>query len=115
MPSSGYLSAEMAEGTVPTAATLPAPFNSVSAIQTSSSSNSMPHQRLVAERKWRLGIHARGHPSSLMAELYRVLQVQLSQQTQLMLHKCTTLCAGLLSASHMLTWLFCSFYGISGA
>jgi hypothetical protein len=33
-----------------------------------------PQQRLVAERRWRLGVHARGHPSALMAELYRVLQ-----------------------------------------
>ncbi len=32
-------------------------------------------QRLVAERKWRLGMHARGHPSAIMAELFRVLQV----------------------------------------
>lgn len=37
---------------------------------------SVPQQRLLAERRWRLGMHARGHPSALMAELYRVLQVQ---------------------------------------
>jgi 5'-AMP-activated protein kinase catalytic alpha subunit len=36
----------------------------------------LPQQRLVAERKWRLGWHAKGHPSALMAELYRVLQVR---------------------------------------
>lgn len=38
------------------------------------SSGQAPQQRLVAERRWRLGVHARGHPSALMAELYRVLQ-----------------------------------------
>jgi len=37
--------------------------------------SSLPQQRLLAERKWRLGLHVRGHPSALMAELYRVLQV----------------------------------------
>jgi hypothetical protein len=37
--------------------------------------NSLPQQRLLAERKWRLGLVVRGHPSALMAELYRVLQV----------------------------------------
>jgi len=35
----------------------------------------LPQQRLVAERRWRLGVAAKGHPSALMAELYRVLQV----------------------------------------
>jgi hypothetical protein len=40
-----------------------------------SDGHGLPQQRLVAERKWRLGWHARGHPSALMAELYRVLQV----------------------------------------
>ena len=34
----------------------------------------MTQQRVLAERRWRLGLHARGHPSALMAELYRVLQ-----------------------------------------
>ncbi len=34
-----------------------------------------PVGRVVAERRWRLGVHARGHPSTLMAELLRVLQV----------------------------------------
>lgn len=33
------------------------------------------NQRVHAERRWRLGLHSRGHPSSLMAELYRVLQL----------------------------------------
>jgi len=35
----------------------------------------LPQQRLLAERKWRLGWHLKGHPSTLMTELYRVLQV----------------------------------------
>ncbi|KAI8466197.1 MAG: kinase-like domain-containing protein [Monoraphidium minutum] len=35
----------------------------------------LPQQRLVAERKWRLGVAARGHPSALMAELYRAHQI----------------------------------------
>jgi hypothetical protein len=30
----------------------------------------------MAERKWRLGVHARGHPSLLMNELLRVMQVR---------------------------------------
>jgi 5'-AMP-activated protein kinase catalytic alpha subunit len=42
----------------------------------STDNHGLPQQRLVAERKWRLGWHARGHPSALMAELYRVLQVR---------------------------------------
>jgi 5'-AMP-activated protein kinase catalytic alpha subunit len=36
----------------------------------------LPQQRLVAERRWRLGVAARGHPSALMGELYRALQVR---------------------------------------
>jgi 5'-AMP-activated protein kinase catalytic alpha subunit len=39
-------------------------------------SQGLPQQRLLAERKWRLGLTVRGHPSALMAELYRVLQVR---------------------------------------
>eukprot|EP00798_Chlamydomonas_sp_ICE-L_P023425 gene23425-30706_t len=39
---------------------------------TSYSSPALQH-RVVAERKWRLGTHSCGHPSTLMAELYRVL------------------------------------------
>lgn len=34
----------------------------------------MPAQRLVAERRWRLGVHSRGHPSAVVAELLRALQ-----------------------------------------
>ena len=37
----------------------------------------MPAQRLVAERRWRLGVHSRGHPSAVVAELLRALQVGL--------------------------------------
>ncbi len=36
----------------------------------------MPAQRLVAERRWRLGVHSRGHPSAVVAELLRALQVR---------------------------------------
>ncbi len=38
-------------------------------------SSTVPQSRVLAERRWRLGLHSRGHPSALMAELYRVLQV----------------------------------------
>ncbi|MEW5318425.1 MAG: hypothetical protein WDW38_009648 [Sanguina aurantia] len=37
------------------------------------SHHSQVQQRLTTDRKWRLGVHARGHPSALMLELYRVL------------------------------------------
>jgi len=40
-----------------------------------SSSGGLPQQRVLAERRWRLGVAARGNPSALMTELYRVLQV----------------------------------------
>lgn len=39
-----------------------------------SSSGGLPQQRVLAERRWRLGVAARGNPSALMTELYRVLQ-----------------------------------------
>mmetsp|Transcript_2344 Transcript_2344/g.7017 ORF Transcript_2344/g.7017 Transcript_2344/m.7017 type:complete len:506 (-) Transcript_2344:768-2285(-) len=35
---------------------------------------SMPQQRLVAERRWRLGGQSRGHPSAIIAELLRALR-----------------------------------------
>lgn len=35
---------------------------------------SMPQQRLVAERQWRLGMQSRGHPSAIIAELLRALR-----------------------------------------
>lgn len=35
---------------------------------------SMPQQRLVAERRWRLGMQSRGHPSAIIAELLRALR-----------------------------------------
>ncbi|KAG2500353.1 hypothetical protein HYH03_001927 [Edaphochlamys debaryana] len=75
MPSSGYLSADMAEGS--TGAAMAAAGLHLSSGPTASvaPSSSTPQQRLVAERRWRLGVHARGHPSALMAELYRVLQL----------------------------------------
>lgn len=60
--------------------------------QHSGEGHGLPQQRLVAERKWRLGWHARGHPSALMAELYRVLQVSLftviGLLLALLLHAC---------------------------
>lgn len=34
----------------------------------------MPQQRLVAERRWRLGMQSRGHPSAIVAELLRALR-----------------------------------------
>ena len=34
----------------------------------------LPQQRLVAERRWQLGAHSRGHPSALVAEVMRALQ-----------------------------------------
>lgn len=91
LPSSGYLSAEMVEGAgasagggaggnaagrlpssaMSSAAGGPAGAGGVSGA--SSSSGGLPQQRLVAERKWRLGSHVRGHPAALMAELYRCL------------------------------------------
>ncbi|KXZ45443.1 hypothetical protein GPECTOR_54g184 [Gonium pectorale] len=116
MPSSGYLSADMAEGSTGAAMaaagmhlpqgeygrkggtsifdalspqnspprTLPdvgagstfcAASAASAAVAAAASSGGTPQQRLVAERRWRLGIHARGHPSALMAELFRVLQL----------------------------------------
>jgi 5'-AMP-activated protein kinase catalytic alpha subunit len=93
-PSSGYLSGEMQEGAA--AAAAGAGFGGGSFTQQQqqqqqagggaagghrahpsapSGGGGLPQQRLVAERKWRLGVAARGHPSALMAELYRVLQV----------------------------------------
>lgn len=35
---------------------------------------SVPHQRLVVERRWRLGLGSRGHPSAVMQELYACLR-----------------------------------------
>jgi len=43
----------------------------------------LPQQRLVAERKWRLGSHLKGHPSALMAELYRAMAVHSIQWKKL--------------------------------
>ncbi len=73
LPSNGYLRSEL-ESQPPNLAppgTVAAPSGLGGA-----SSNSIANQRLQAERRWRLGMHARGHPSALMAELYRVLQTQ---------------------------------------
>lgn len=66
LPSSGYLRSEMSEAQN-------AALTAVPLQQAVPSGGSIPQQRLVAERRWWLGTHGRGHPSSLMAELYRVL------------------------------------------
>lgn len=34
----------------------------------------LPQQRMVAERRWRLAMQSRGHPSHVMAEVYRCLK-----------------------------------------
>ena len=34
----------------------------------------LPQQRMVAERRWRLAMQSRGHPSHVMAEVYRCLE-----------------------------------------
>lgn len=78
MPSSGYLSAELSEAAAATSSSINAQSTGHTGgfgAMNGGSQPGLPQQRLVAERKWRLGVHARGHPSSLMAELYRVLQV----------------------------------------
>ncbi|GFR41578.1 hypothetical protein Agub_g2299 [Astrephomene gubernaculifera] len=102
MPSSGYLSADMAEGAtgaamvaagmhLPQAHTFGGGvgvgggssavhgggggLSSAASATSAAGGGGTPQQRLVAERRWRLGVHARGHPSALMAELYRVLQL----------------------------------------
>jgi 5'-AMP-activated protein kinase catalytic alpha subunit len=90
-PSSGYLSGEMQEG--PGGAAGAGAFGFGAAGQAAAAAHAaahaaaaaaaaqqqhgggLPQQRVVAERRWRLGVAARGHPSALMAELYRVLQV----------------------------------------
>lgn len=35
----------------------------------------MPQQRLVAERRWRLGSISGGHPSAIVADVLRTLQL----------------------------------------
>lgn len=78
LPSSGYLSAELNE---PGSATAGAgnwrlPSQSGAAAAAAANSNAVLQQRLVAERKWRLGATIRGAPAAIMAELYRVLQAK---------------------------------------
>lgn len=65
LPSSGYLSGEISETS----------SIAMQAAGIAAQPQAAPQQRLVAERKWRLGVHARGHPSALMAELYRAFQM----------------------------------------
>jgi hypothetical protein len=38
-----------------------------------SSGGLAPQQRVVAERRWRLGVHSRGHPHRIIDELLRAL------------------------------------------
>lgn len=63
--------------------------SSTHGVSHSGSEQGLPQQRLLAERKWRLGLHMRGHPSAIMAELYRVLAV-----SELGLRGCETLNRG---------------------
>ncbi|EFN56161.1 hypothetical protein CHLNCDRAFT_57611 [Chlorella variabilis] len=75
MPSSAYLKEEMTEAT-------DAALQYPSGMMATSRSNTslQPAPRLVVERRWRLGLSSRAHPSSIMqassstAELYRTLQ-----------------------------------------
>lgn len=50
----------------------------------------MPQQRLVAERRWRLGVQSRGHPSAIVAELLRALRASQVTRSQVIR---TCLCA----------------------
>mmetsp|Transcript_43989 Transcript_43989/g.113929 ORF Transcript_43989/g.113929 Transcript_43989/m.113929 type:complete len:517 (+) Transcript_43989:331-1881(+) len=63
--SSGYLTQEMTEATT-------SMMNPSGVMQQQSPSDAQ--QRVIAQRKWRLGVQSRQHPSTLMAELYRALQ-----------------------------------------
>ena len=38
-----------------------------------STAQAAPGQRLVAERRWRLGVHSRGHPHRIIEDLLRAL------------------------------------------
>eukprot|EP00891_Asterochloris_glomerata_P001387 jgi/Astpho2/1387/Aster-06242 len=65
MPSSAYLRAEMTE----------AWDNMMQHNAAGTTHESMlPQQRMVAERRWRLAMQSRGHPSHVMAEVYRCLK-----------------------------------------
>jgi len=88
LPSSGYLSAELSEAPAtlgplvfpPGVTTGPGGAQQQQQQQQQQSFGRLsaaesPQQRLMAERKWRLGVHARGHPSALMTELLRALQL----------------------------------------
>lgn len=70
MPSSAYLNEVMTEVT-------DANMQYPSGMMTTSRKNSSQQKlaaRLVVERRWRLGVSSRAHPSSIMQELYRTLQ-----------------------------------------
>jgi len=63
--SSGYLAQEMSEASNTC-------MNPTGVMQQTDGAG--PQQRIIAERRWRLGVHSRQHPSTLMAELYQSLQ-----------------------------------------
>uniref|UniRef100_A0A7S1T1J8 non-specific serine/threonine protein kinase n=1 Tax=Tetraselmis chuii TaxID=63592 RepID=A0A7S1T1J8_9CHLO len=60
--SSGYLTQEMTEAST-------SMMNPLGVMQQPNSTESQ--KRVIAQRKWRLGVQSRQHPSTLMAELYR--------------------------------------------
>ena len=78
LPSSGYLRSELESSSgASIGSTLPPPPGGYGHALPPGSvpAGGIANQRVHAERRWRLGTHSRGHPSALMAELYRVLQL----------------------------------------
>ncbi|GAB4817310.1 hypothetical protein N2152v2_004356 [Parachlorella kessleri] len=69
MPSSAYLKEEMTEAGEMQQLQHPSGMMSPSR----SSSSLQPAPRLVVERRWRLGLSSRAHPSTIMQEVYRGL------------------------------------------
>eukprot|EP00232_Nephroselmis_pyriformis_P004979 CAMPEP_0182903420 /NCGR_PEP_ID=MMETSP0034_2-20130328/31260_1 /TAXON_ID=156128 /ORGANISM="Nephroselmis pyriformis, Strain CCMP717" /LENGTH=515 /DNA_ID=CAMNT_0025038291 /DNA_START=214 /DNA_END=1761 /DNA_ORIENTATION=+ len=74
--SSGYLNAELSEAEVGSTATemVPSIQGGFEIRRPSFAGAAMMQQRLVAQRRWGLGIHSRKHPSEIMAETLRALQ-----------------------------------------
>jgi 5'-AMP-activated protein kinase catalytic alpha subunit len=83
LSASAYLSGELNEGGAAASAAAAAAAGwgrsaslggpSTAGAGRDSTGGGLPQQRLVAERKWRLGLGLRGHPSALMGEVYRAL------------------------------------------
>ncbi len=49
-------------------------FNAAAGMMSGNSSGGpAPAQRVVAERRWRLGVHSRGHPHRIIEDLLRAL------------------------------------------